>query len=50
MLAELEHRGRIIKKNLDSRRAIRRSRRQRKTRYRASRFNNRTRPESWLQA
>ena len=48
MLAELEHRGRIIKKNLDSRRAIRRSRRQRKTRYRASRFNNRTRPESWL--
>ena len=48
MLAELEYRGRIIKKNLDSRRAIRRSRRQRKTRYRASRFNNRTRPESWL--
>ena len=48
MLAELEHRGRIIKKNLGSRRAIRRSRRQRKTRYRASRFNNRTRPESWL--
>ena len=48
MLAELEHRGRIIKKNLDSRRAIRRSRRQRKTRHRASRFNNRTRPESWL--
>ena len=48
MLAELEHRGHIIKKNLDSRRAVRRSRRQRKTRYRASRFNNRIRPESWL--
>ena len=48
MLAELEHRGRIIKKNLDSRRAIRRSRRQRKTRYRETRFLNRTRPEGWL--
>ena len=48
MLAELEHRGHIIKKNLDSRIAVRRSRRQRKTRYRASRFNNRIRPESWL--
>ena len=48
MLAELEHRGHIIKKNLDSRRAVRRSRRQRKTRYRAPRFNNRTRHEGWL--
>ena len=48
MLAELEHRGRIIKKNLDSRRAIRRSRRQRKTRYREVRFLNRTKPEGWL--
>ena len=48
MLAELEHRGHVIKKNLDSRRAVRRSRRQRKTRYRAVRFNNRTRPEGWL--
>ena len=48
MLAELEHRGHIIKKNLDSRRAIRRSRRQRKTRYREVRFLNRTKPEGWL--
>ena len=48
MLAEIEHRGHIIKKNLDSRRAIRRSRRQRKTRYREARFNNRTRPKGWL--
>lgn len=48
MLAELEHRGHVIKKNLDSRRAIRRLRRNRKTRYRASRFNNRTRLDSWL--
>lgn len=42
MLAEIEHRGHIIKRNLDSRRAIRRSRRQRKTRYREARFQNRT--------
>ena len=48
MLAEIEHRGHIIKKNLGSRRAVRRSRRQRKTRYRPARFQNRTRPESWL--
>ena len=48
MLAELEHRGYIIKRNLDSRRAIRHSRRNRKTRYRAARFLNRTKPEGWL--
>ena len=48
MLAEFEHRGHVIKKNLDRRKAIRCSRRQRKTRYRASRFNNRTRLEGWL--
>ena len=48
MLAEIEHRGHIIKRNLDSRRAIRRSRRQRKTRYREARFQNRTKPEGWL--
>ena len=39
--AELEHRGETIKSNLAKRRAIRRSRRNRKTRYRAKRFNNR---------
>ena len=48
MLAELEHRGHIIKKNLDSRRAIRNHRRQRKTRYREARFLNRVKPEGWL--
>lgn len=48
MLAELEHRGHIIKKNIDSRRAVRHHRRQRKTRYREPRFLNRTKPESWL--
>ena len=48
MLAELEHRGHIIKRNLDSRRAVRRSRRQRNTRYRPARFLNRTKPEGWL--
>ncbi len=46
--AELEHRGQQIKKALDSRRASRRGRRHRKTRYRKPRFNNRTRPKGWL--
>jgi len=46
--AELHHRGEAIKKALDQRRGIRRSRRQRNTRYRAPRFNNRTRPTGWL--
>ena len=48
MLAELEHRGHVIKKNMDSRRMIRHKRRNRKTRYRAARFLNRTRPKGWL--
>ena len=48
MLAEIEHRGHIIKKNLGSRRAVRQKRRNRKTRYRPSRFLNRTKPEGWL--
>ncbi|GHO74054.1 hypothetical protein KSD_18250 [Ktedonobacter sp. SOSP1-85] len=46
--AELGHRGHAIKASLDSRRAIRRSRRQRKTRYRKPRFQNRKRKEGWL--
>ena len=45
---ELEHRGLRIKSLLDSRRAIRRSRRNRKTRYRQPRFLNRTRSKGWL--
>lgn len=39
--AELSHRGKHIQRALESRRAIRRSRRQRKTRYRKPRFDNR---------
>lgn len=45
--AHIEHRTNI-KSGLDSRRAIRRSRRNRKTRYRTPRFLNRTRPKGWL--
>jgi RRXRR protein/HNH endonuclease len=45
---ELEHRGQQIKDALEKRRAIRRGRRNRKTRYRQARFLNRTRPKSWL--
>ncbi len=44
----LNHRGLQIKRNLDSRRAVRRSRRNRKTRYRPARFLNRRRPRGWL--
>lgn len=46
--AKLEHRGFEIKKSLDSRRGVRRSRRQRHTRYRQARFLNRTRKDGWL--
>ncbi|AFZ51082.1 RNA-guided endonuclease IscB [Dactylococcopsis salina] len=46
--AELTHRGSQIRDALTSRRAIRRSRRNRKTRYRKPRFLNRKRPEGWL--
>ncbi len=46
--AELIHRGQQIKNDLESRRAIRRNRRNRKTRYRKPRFLNRTRQLRWL--
>lgn len=46
--AEIEHRGFQIRDALTSRRQLRRSRRNRKTRYRKPRFLNRTRPEGWL--
>ncbi len=46
--AELNHSGQRIKKSMESRRAIRRSRRHRKTRYRKPRFNNRRRQDGWL--
>lgn len=46
--AELAHRGQQIRDALLARRAVRRSRRQRKTRYRPSRFLNRRRKDGWL--
>jgi len=46
--ANLEHRGKEIKKRLDNRRAVRRNRRARLTRYRKPRFNNRKRGIGWL--
>jgi len=44
----LQHRGHTIKSNLEKRRGVRRGRRNRHTRYRAPRFNNRTRCTKWL--
>lgn len=46
-LAELHHRGRQISERLTVRRAMRRRRRG-NLRYRPARFNNRTKPKSWL--
>ena len=46
--ANLVHRGQAIKKNLGQRRSVRRSRRNRKCRYRPPRFLNRTKPKGWL--
>ena len=46
-LGQLNHRTNI-KNRLDTRRAHRKSRRNRKTRYRKARFLNRTREEGWL--
>jgi 5-methylcytosine-specific restriction endonuclease McrA len=46
--AELTHRGEQIKRDLNTRRAVRRSRRQRKTRYRQPRFQNRRKREGTL--
>ncbi|HAJ57836.1 MAG TPA: HNH endonuclease [Cyanobacteria bacterium UBA8543] len=46
--AELTHRGFQIREALTSRRQLRRSRRNRKTRYRQPRFNNRCRTDGWL--
>ncbi|MEQ8756645.1 MAG: RNA-guided endonuclease IscB, partial [Coleofasciculus sp. G1-WW12-02] len=46
--AELTHRGFAIRDALTTRRQVRRSRRNRKTRYRKARFNNRRRPFRWL--
>lgn len=46
--AELTHRGQQIKNALESRRSLRRGRRQRKTRYRKPRFLNRRCSDGWL--
>jgi 5-methylcytosine-specific restriction endonuclease McrA len=46
--AELTHRGQAIKASLESRRSLRRGRRNRHTRYRQARFLNRTRTKGWL--
>jgi len=46
--AELTHRGGAIKASLESRRSLRRGRRNRHTRYRQARFLNRTRSKGWL--
>lgn len=48
LAAELTHRGQAIKDALLSRRQLRRGRRNRKTRYRQTRFLNRARPDGWL--
>lgn len=47
-LAEIQHRGWQIKNAMEFRAVMRRTRRSRKTRYRAARFDNRTRPSGWL--
>ncbi|TSI12470.1 RNA-guided endonuclease IscB [Brevibacterium aurantiacum] len=47
-LVELVHRGPQIKKKLQQRAGYRRGRRSRNLRYRAPRFNNRTKPKGWL--
>lgn len=46
--AELHHRGRAIRDTLKARNILRRNRRNRKTWYRAPRYDNRTRPKGWL--
>ena len=46
--AELTHRGQQIKDALETRRSVRRSRRNRHSPYRAARFLNRAKPKGWL--
>lgn len=47
-LAELEHRGSVIRKKLQQRAGYRRRRRSAHLRYRPPRFDNRRRPKGWL--
>ncbi len=46
--AEITHRSQQVKERLDQRRACRRSRRRRNTRYRPARFANRRTPDGWV--
>lgn len=46
--AEISHRGEQVREHLAKRRAVRRARRQRTTRYRPARWRNRRRPHGWL--
>lgn len=46
--AEIEHRGEFIHSNMNDRRASRRNRRSRTTRYRKAKFLNRTKDKDWL--
>ena len=46
--AELIYRGHIIKERMDIRRGVRRGRRQRHTRYRKPRWQNRRHPQGWF--
>lgn len=48
VLVEVQHRSKQISGKLKSRAALRRGRRSRNLRYRAPRFDNRTKPEGWL--
>jgi len=48
LLAEVDHRGAQIRKRMEQRSNYRRRRRSKNLRYRAPRFNNRTRPKGWL--
>lgn len=45
---EVRHRGAVIHQKLHDRAALRRGRRSRNLRYRAPRFDNRTKPQGWL--
>lgn len=48
MFVEIKHRGQQIRDKLEQRSNLRRGRRSRNLRYRAPRFNNRSKPKGWL--
>lgn len=45
---EIQHRGALVKKKIQQRSGYRRRRRSKNLRYRAPRYNNRTKPKGWL--